>query len=93
VTKKRSSFAVPHSERQNRVVFRADPTPEEPAPDEPVLFGGVRGRGELDIVCGACGARVLDGARPEQVTTVFFECPSCERTLKLDLEALGRELS
>lgn len=52
----------------------------------PIHFGGVRGHGELDLKCARCGELVVEGGRLDLVLERLFECPGCERLVRLDVE-------
>jgi hypothetical protein len=89
MAKKRSLFSVPPTRRQARPTLLAMPTDEEPAPSTLVMYGTFTGTGGperdlFNIACGACGAFLVEAARPDEVVATFYVCPRCETTLKFD---------
>lgn len=76
MTKKREHFSVRHRRtiRMERI--------EEPAPGTasvlvPAVLPAMRGEGDTDYVCGACGVVLCEKLDAGQIEFLVFKCPAC----------------
>jgi hypothetical protein len=66
-----------------RITFVAHPPRVAPEPSAPRMVWSGQGLGDIDVVCGSCRSRVVDGALAGDLSVQLLTCSNCKRDLQM----------